>query len=83
MYLQAAALDVCTHIDMASLHFETRFSSLPISAAPSYVRSLWWRSFGHIVAELLIPVAIKKVEKKISLFGSWGHATTIQPFWDH
>jgi len=28
-------------------------------------------------------VAIKKEEKKISLFGSWGHATTIQPFWDH
>jgi hypothetical protein len=83
MCLQAAALEPTSIWP----RFTLRRDSLP---SPSqllpftYDRpSLWWRSFGHIVAELLIPVAIKKVEKKISLFGSWGHAITIQPFWDH
>jgi hypothetical protein len=84
MYLQAAALEPTSIWPRFTLHevkmrFVTLLLSLPSSSQLlpfTYDRpSLWWRSFGHIVASLPIPVAIKKVEKH-----QFGCYATIQPW---
>jgi hypothetical protein len=84
MYLQAAALEPTSIWPRFTLHeVKMRFVTLLLSPPSSsqllpftYDRpSLWWRSFGHILASLPIPVAIKKVEKH-----QFGCYATIQPW---
>jgi hypothetical protein len=88
MYLQAAALEPTSIWPRFTLHevkmrFVTLLLSLPSSSQLlpfTYDRpSLWWRSFGHIVASLPIPVAIKKVEKH--QFGCYAAISAMG--WDH